>query len=278
MFDKIRFSIRKENRENKEMVNVLACVNDLVLENPFEGDLRNKLELYNSIQKEWHGWVEERGLLKELEKGDKVNFTKELSARVRKFKGGFGSSPKLYGILPEKVHGLDCLSFSMAVGSVLEREGIEYNYISPVGHVALLVKIEGNNYYCDIGRDRFIPMDELIEEVSKGEHFDIIYFKQKYLEKFYGFVAKFKNKEDIVGSVLGNILVLDDILKNKTGGSSRNLTEQTLVAQSVKEKLFKIDMRLVSAYRGKTFPNFYDQNPELCKKEEKRLNDIRFYP
>ena len=52
------------------------------------------------------------------------------------------SSPKLYEILPEDSNGLDCLSASMVLSQFLDKKGIDYSFISPVGHISLMVKIE----------------------------------------------------------------------------------------------------------------------------------------
>ncbi|MBP6866479.1 MAG: hypothetical protein KBC12_02980 [Candidatus Pacebacteria bacterium] len=262
-----------ESKENKA---VKDCIQQLVLEHEYLGDPKNKQDLYKQIQSDWLAWVEERKITDGLDPNNQADYVHELLARVRRFVGGFGSSPKLYKILSKDTHRLDCLSGSMVIGSILEKSNIQFSYVSPVGHIALLVKIDGNNFYVDVGSNKFFEMkEEFIDRTESGKDFDTVFFKEG-IGRGYSFFAVYKNPEDVLGSVFGNIVVLDEVLKGDTSNASSNPRQQIAAADSIKNEIQKVDFKNLRSYLNQ-FPDFRKTNKTLCAAEVERLKSIGFY-
>lgn len=265
-----------ENKEQNE--NALKCVNGFVLNHEYKGNIRDKKQLYSAVQNEWHEWAVAKGVTQEISKDDTLEYIKEISARLQIFGHGFGSSPKLYEMLPQDVRGIDCISASMILGSILEKEGIEYNFISPVQHVALLVEIQSKPFYIDATNNKFIDLSGIIKEsVLDSKEFDILYLTDNVAAEGYSFVSKYKHKEDILGSVFGNIIVLNDLVNGDTSNASHTVDTQMKAASAVETELMNIDFKKVVEYKKALFSDFEERNEKMCIAEEQRLKDIGFY-
>ncbi len=231
----------------------------------------NKKELFDAVQEEWFEFLKRKNLLSksDLEK-DVKELIEMLFVRLREIKTGFAATAKMYDLLPEEEKGLECLSASMVLGSVLDKKNTNYSFISPVGHIALSVNIDGKNYYIDPSNNKIFNLDNLIkEEIQESDNFDLIKLKEN--SSTYSFFFKYKNKEDILQSVFGNIAVLNNLNKGKTEGASQSLNKHKIAALSLKPYLEKVDFKIIDNFRHKNYDSFYQRNKDLIAEEEKRV-------
>jgi hypothetical protein len=267
---------KKLESENKD---VLALINKLVLNKEYKGDINNKKEIFNSIQDEWYDWAIKNNIVNSKDKTqDTLEYITTICTKLSESKSGFASSPKLYEILPEDSNGLDCLSAAMVLASILDKKGIDYSFISPVGHVSLMVKIDNKDYYFDPRNNQIVCLDGLIKDITKeSENFDIINFDERVSKEHYSFAFKYNNKEDIVASIIMNILVLNNLNNGINYGASKSLEKQIIVAKILSDKLRNFDISKIGDYQESNFHLYFDRNIEMIEKEEKRLTDIGFY-
>ena len=267
---------KKLESENKD---VLALINNLVLNKEYKGGINDKKEIFNSIQDEWYDWAIKNNIVSSEDKiQDTLEYITKLCEKISESKSGFASSPKLYEILPEDSNGLDCLSASMVLASILDKKGIDYSFISPVGHISLMVKIENKDYYVDPRNNQIVCLEGLVKNIEKeSENFDIINFDERVSKEHYGFAFKYKNKEDIVSSIIMNILVLNNLNNGINYGASKSLERQISVAKILNDKIKNFDVNKIEDYKEDNFHLYFDRNIEMIEKEEKRLTDIGFY-
>lgn len=258
-----------EQKTDLEKIN--SFINTFIVDRKNLKQEFNKKELFDSVQEEWFEFLKRENLLSESDfKKDIKELIEVIVPRLSHTKSGFVSTPKMYDLLPEKEKGLDCLSASMALGSVLDKKNINYNFISPVGHIALSVNIDSKDYYVDPRNNKIISLDELvIEEINESNNFTVVKLKDNPSE--YSFFFKYKNKEDILKSVFDNIIVMNDLNHDKTEGASNDLEEHKRVANLFKKDLEKVDFKEIKKLVSENYDSFYERNKDLIAEEEKRV-------
>ena len=258
-----------EQKTDLEKIN--SFINTFIVDRKNLKQEFNKKELFDSVQEEWFEFLKRENLLSEsdLEK-DVKELIEILFVRLREIKTGFAATAKMYDLLPEEEKGLECLSASMVLGSVLDKKNINYNFISPVGHIALSVNIDSKDYYVDPRNNKIISLDELvIEEINESNNFTVVKLKDNPSE--YSFFFKYKNKEDILKAVFDNIIVLNNLNHNKTEGASNDLEEHKRVANLFKKDLEKVDFKEIKKLVSENYDSFYERNKDLIAEEEKRV-------
>lgn len=258
-----------EQKTDLEKIN--SFINTFVVERKNLKQEFNKKELFDSVQEEWLKILEKENFLNEL------NFKKpikeliaDLCLRINQTKVVFASSPKIYELLSLNKKGFECLSASIALGSVLDKKNIPYDFISPVGHIALSVNIDNQNYYVDPRNNKILNLEQLVEsEINQSQNFDLVKLKENRSK--YSFFFKYKNKEDIMKAVFDNIIVLNNLNHNKTEGASTNLVEHQKFAKLLKNDLDTVDFKVVKNFVHENYDSFYERNKDLIAEEEKRV-------
>lgn len=270
MLESFNFLNKKENKETSiEKIN--SFIDTFIVDRKDLKQEFNKKELFDSLQAEWFKFLKEQQILldTDLEKSNKELIT-DLSAKISKTQSGFVTTPKMYELLPPNKRGLECLSASMALASVLDKKGINYNFISPVSHLALEVYLDGKKYYIDPRNYKGLELDDLIqEEIEESKSYDLVKLKDNRSK--YSFYFRYKNKEDILKSVLGNLSVLNNLNHNKKEGASLDLKEHEEIAKLLKTQLDKVDFREINKFESQNYDSFYERNKDLIKVEEKRV-------
>lgn len=270
MPESFNFFKKKENKE-ASIEEVNSFINTFIVDRKNLKQEFNKKELFESVQKEWFLFAKKHNLLEDsdLQKTDKELIT-DLSGRLSKTKSGFVATPKMYELFPPDKRGLECLSASMILASVLDKKGIDYNFISPVGHIALEINIDGKKYYIDPRNKTGLDIEDLIqEEISESQSYDLIKLKDNHSK--YSFYFRYKNKEDIMKAVFGNLSVLNNLNKGKKEGASLDLKEHEEIANLLKNKLEGIDFKEINKFESQNYDSFYERNKDLIKAEEKRV-------
>ncbi len=270
MPESFNFFKKKENKE-ASIEEVNSFIDTFIVDRKNLKQEFNKKELFNSVQKEWFEFLNEQQILNDvdLEKTDKELIT-DLVDRLSKTKSGFVAAPKMYKLLPYDKRGLECLSASMALASVLEKKGIDYNFISPAGHIALEINIDGKKYYIDPRNKTGLDIGDLIqEEILESKSYDLVKLKDNHSK--YSFYFRYKNKEDILKAVFANLSVLNNLNHGKKEGASLDLKEHEEVANLLKIELNKIDFKKINKFESQNYDSFYERNKALIKEEEKRV-------
>lgn len=271
--EKINKTIEKEQKTVPLERDVIA----IVLGQEFGGEIKNKKDLYENNQLIWRNIIKNENIFPEkINDLSGLEAIKEICNKISKTKSGFGSSPGLYNLLNNEGRGLDCLSSSMILGTYLEDNGIKFHYVSPIGHIALFVEIDNQTYYVDPRNNKVTEATKYIKEFKSQKDYDIINFDIKPKDKFYSFAIKYKNKEDIMRAVLGNIFVLNELNNEISKNASKRLDLHKQAAESIKEKLNKIDWKKLETFIN-LYPDFNEKEKELSEKEEQRLKEIGFY-
>lgn len=265
----------------KNRTELNKCINELVLGNEFKGDIYNKSDLYNSIQEEWFQWAQNHDLAEFKAKEENiVDYLNNISSKIKKFRAGFASTPKMYNSLIPKEHpgrGLDCTASSMIAASVLEKQNINFSFVNPVGHTALIVKDLENEFYFDPSNGITENLAGKVKEVEKYGQWDLIKLKDEIASRYYSYLVKNNEKENIVRSVIGNILVLADINEGNLSGASKNIGKHKETAIVLSPIITGVNVNLLSKYYNDMFPDFYKGREYFRTNEEKRLEEIGFY-
>ncbi len=270
MPESFNFFKKKENKE-ASIEEVNSFINTFIVDRKNLKQEFNKKELFNSVQAEWFSFLKEQQILNDvdLEKTNK-ELIKDLTDRLSKTKSGFVTTPKMHELLPPNKRGLECLSVSMALASVLDKKEIEYNFIAPVGHIALEIYIDDKKYYIDPRNNKVLELDKLVqEEILESKSFDLVKLKDNHSK--YSFYFRYKNKEDILKFVFSNLSVLNNLNHGKKEGASLDLKEHEEVANLLKTELNKIDFKTINNFESQNYDSFYERNKALIKEEEKRV-------
>jgi hypothetical protein len=268
---------------NQEKIN--HFMEDFFIGEAFSKYPKDKKELYESIQNKWRDVVKKENLfpekLEQLENLSTIDVIKEICQKLSKTNPGYGSSPGLRKLIGTEDGGLDCLAASMIVGSYLEDKNINYNYVSPVGHIAIIAEIDNKKYYIDPRNNKVLDVSNFIQQIvddSDSSAFSRIDLNTKEEDKIYSFMFQYNDKENIVDAITGNIFVLKELSQGVEGGAYHDLDNHKKAAEIIKNKTSKIDVSLIQGNQiFKKEEDFFDKNKELIEKEEQRLKDVGFY-
>lgn len=263
------FNNKFESKTKTEEIN--KFIDTFVVErNDFKKPL-DKVELFEAVKSDWYNFLQREDLITEedLNKNDK-DLIESLCEKISSRNISFAPSTKIYELLPEADKGLECLSASIALASILDKRGIKYDFISPAGHIALSVELDSKNYYIDPINNKSIDIESfIIDTIPESENFDIVKLKEN--KSGYSFFFKYKNKEDIMKSVFGNIIVMNDLNHGKVDGSANDLAEHERIASLLKNDLDKVNFEEIKEFVDENYDSYYERNEDLIKEEENRV-------
>lgn len=273
-------SLNIEKSQEKTKIN--EFISTFILGENLEKDIKNKKELYESIQNEWRILVKKENIFprKNLEQFSVLDAIKEICQKISQTNSGYGSSPGLRKLLGNEYGGLDCLALSMIIGSYLEDNSINYNYVSPVGHIAVIAEIDNTKYYIDPRNNKVLDISNFIKQIifdPESNDFSRIDLNTKEEDKSYSFMFQYNNKEDIIDAITGNIIVLKQLAQGIEDDASNNLSKHKKASEIIKNQTSKIEVSLIQKSKILRKKDFFDKNKDLMKKEKQRLKDVGFY-
>jgi hypothetical protein len=264
--------------EQKEAEDFSHFLNAVIFEKPYTGDLKDKKALLLRVQEEWYNWAEEKNVTRlKTENEALLDYIREMCLRISKEKSGHADTPKMVKLLPESQNGLSCLSSSLVLSALLEKQNIPYSFLNPVGHIVLQVNDHEKQYYVDARNNKIIDMAPYLLEVEDHNEYDVLHFSKETQGKFYSYALRFKQKENELQSVFGNVIVLNNINKGDESGASPAIDFHRKTAESIKPILDQLNFTSIENIHASLYPHEDAYLKKIRLDDEQRLHDSGFY-